>query len=155
MEGKAIKVWLTEHGASPQQVNSKVVDMIAQAMTDEQISVSETARNEVKRLADKVDRADYAADKLFRGINNVEGRYSKVQELLSQAEADAKNMTISDQAVIDATIAFRRVLEYVRDVFGEDEMTESVICAAIEAGSYCMWRSVMGPKDSQHGRRVL
>lgn len=63
---------------------------------------------------------------------------------------------IQDEHTRNGIAAYREVLHATRDVFGDEAMTEAVICKAIEAGSYGMWRSVMGPKfDDKKGRVVL
>ena len=141
MEDKGIREWLAEQGATPQQVNSKVVDMIVLGILNGEVGASETVREEVDALTKRVERADAKADGLCRGISRVEERYGKVAELLEEAEAGAGGMTIADESVID--------------VFGYEHMSEAVMCSAIEAASYGMWRAVMGPKDYASKRRAV
>lgn len=153
IESMGIKEWLASQGAIPSQINSKTVDMLVQGMTDEEISTSATAREEINRLERRVSQADAKADTLARGVRTVEDRYSRIQELLEQTEKATAERTISDPAIVDGINAFARMLESVRDTFGEEKMTESVICAAIEAGSYGYWRSIMGPKSENEAKR--
>ena len=153
IESKGIREWLIGQGAIPSQYNSKTVNMLERAMADEEVSVSATARAHIASLESRVNQADAKADSLFRGITKVEGRYSRVAELLEQAELSTKEKTISDGAIVDGVNAFTRMLESVRDTFGEESMTESVICAAINAASYGYWRSIMGPKTEGEAKR--
>lgn len=155
MDDKGIREWLAEQGATPQQVNSKVVDMIVTGIVSGEVGVSATVREEVDKLTEKVERADAKADRLCRGISRVEERYGKVAELLKEAEAGAESMVIQDVAVKDGVVAFRRVLESVSEVFGYEKLSDAVICSAIEAASYGMWRAVMGPKDGTPKRRAV
>ena len=153
IESMGIKEWLASQGAIPSQINSKTVDMLVQGMTDEEISTSATAREEINRLERRVSQADAKADTLARCVRTVENRYSRIQELLEQTEKATAERTISDPAIVDGINAFARMLESVRDTFGEEKMTESVICVAIEAGSYGYWRSIMGPKSENEAKR--
>lgn len=155
MEDKGIREWLAEQGATPQQVNSKVVDMIVLGILNGEVGASATVREEVDALTKRVERADAKADGLCRGISRVEERYGKVAKLLEEAEAGVGGMTIADESVKDGVVAFRCVLESVLDVFGYGNMSEAVMCSAIEAASYGMWRAVMGPKDGTPKRRAV
>lgn len=66
---------------------------------------------------------------------------------------------ISNPAIQDGVNAFTQILKAVRDTFGEENMTEAVMCSAIAEGGYAFWRSVMGGKypdeQEQRKRRVL
>ena len=53
---------------------------------------------------------------------------------------------VKDEHIRDGIAAYKEMLHVTRDVFGDDAMTDDVICKAIEAASYGMWRSIMGPK---------
>ena len=153
MKDMGIREWLESEGATPTQINSKTVDMLVQGMTDEEISTDATVREEISRLERKINQADAKADTLSRGVRSVDERYSRVKELLEQTEKATSERTISDPAILDSINAFARMLESVHDTFGEEKMTESVICAAIEAGSYGYWRSIMGPKTEGEAKR--
>lgn len=51
---------------------------------------------------------------------------------------------IESRDVRDALLCFRETLKAVKETFGEEKITETVICQAIEAGSYMGYRSIMG-----------
>jgi 3-phosphoglycerate kinase len=51
---------------------------------------------------------------------------------------------IDDKDIRNAVAAFNTTLNVTKDVFGEKNMTEAVICKAIEAGSYIAYRAIMG-----------
>lgn len=152
-----LREWMAERGATEQQLNAKVVNMVEEAMTDDAVTSSATAKAMVAGLVKSVERADAKADALARGVGRLEDRYGKVLALLEEAERDARGAVIHSEQVKDGVLAFRKVLEAVRETFGEDRMSDAVMCAAIEAASYGMWRAVMGPKDNvaHAGRAVL
>lgn len=148
-----MKAWLSEHGATEAQVNSKVVDMIERAMLDGEVSVSETAAEQMIAFGKYVDDAlkavrdaEMKTNLVSKAIDDAARRARDVQDLLDQAEVAVDQVSIGDPAITDGLVAFERMLVAVRDTFGQPAMTDAVICAAIEAGSYGMWRSVMGPK---------
>lgn len=152
-----VKEWLFKQGATPAQIDSKAVDMIVKGMTNEEISTSETARQEIGHMKTEIAKADHKADQLFRGIQKVEERYSRVAELLEQVEVSAAERAIQNQTIVDGVNAFAQMLRAVHDEFGHNNMTEAVICEAINAASYGYWRSVMGGKhpdeQEQQGKR--
>lgn len=148
-----MKAWLREKGATEAQVNSKTVDLIERAMLDGEVSVSETAAEQIRILGKRVDAAaevvriaELKADGVTRELEEFDRRARDVLDLLNQAEVAADQVSIGDPAITDGLVAFERMLVAVRDTFGQPAMTDAVICAAIEAGSYGMWRSIMGPK---------
>lgn len=51
---------------------------------------------------------------------------------------------IENREIRDAALCFRETLKAVKEVFGEDNLTEMVMCQAIEAGSYMGYRTIMG-----------
>ena len=65
------------------------------------------------------------------------------------ASLQASNELISDRKIAESVLVYRKVLEATADVFGVENMqkSESAMCKAIEAASYGLWRSIMGPKD--------
>lgn len=148
-----INEFLKKKGLNPNQMKAAGVRLIIQGVTDNEISTSATAREEISELERKIDQADAKAGMLARGVQSVEERYSRIKELLEQTEKATAERTISDPTLVDSVNAFTRMLESVRDTFGEEHMTENVICAAIEAGSYGYWRSVMGPKTEGEAKR--
>ena len=56
---------------------------------------------------------------------------------------------IDDRDIRNAVAAFNTTLNITKNIFGDDKMTETVICKAIEAGSYIAYRSIMGEAAPQ------
>ena len=123
--------------------------MLEEAWMKEEIAKSETAQAAIERIANEAHRIDSKIDGVSRSIGVIESRYNRVQSLLGEFEASIKSRIITDESITNGVNAFTLILESVRDVFGEENMTEAVICKAIEAGSYGYWRSIMGPKNPE------
>lgn len=153
IEAKGLIEWLHKKGATQSQLDSKVVEMIVQGMTDEEITTSDTAKEAINELKSKVNQAEKKIDNFARGIGRIEDRYIKVQELLDTYEAGTKEKVITDESIINSINAFGRMLEMVKEVFGEEHMTDAVICAAITEAGYGVWRSIMGPKTEGEAKR--
>ena len=58
---------------------------------------------------------------------------------------------IKSPDTVDSVIAFNAVIKSVQDTFGEEKMTEAVMCKAIEAASYLGYRTIMGQAVSNGG----
>lgn len=71
---------------------------------------------------------------------------------LKTKTSDALMRYISDTDLKNAVACFNSTLTITQDVFGEKNMTEAVICKAIEAGSYIAYRAIMG-EAQQPARR--
>lgn len=153
IEAKGIREWLIDNGAKKSQINSKTVDMLEKAFADEEISGSATAQAYIESLERKAANVGAKVGALSQEIAGVEKRCSRATELLEQFETIANDKRISDRAIMDSVNAFKLMLESVRDTFGEDSMSGSVICAAINAASYGYWRSIMGPKTEGEAKR--
>ena len=78
-----------------------------------------------------------------------------IQELEDRAGVGRISTLIDDKATRNEIMAYREVLRVTLDVFGEDRVTENVAIKAIDAASYCAWRSIMGPKSRKDDRMVL
>lgn len=148
-----MKEYLREHGATDAQVNCKAVDMLEKAMLDGEVSVSGTAAEAIRDLGERIDsaygvagRAERKSEFVSGMVDEIDRRVRDLRDLLDQAEVAVDQVSIGDPAITDGLVAFERMLVAVRDTFGQPAMTDAVICAAIEAGSYGMWRSIMGPK---------
>ena len=63
-------------------------------------------------------------------------------------------MYIKDSQTKDGVLAYAEVLAATREIFGEENLTENVMIAAIQAGSYLGWRGIMGPKYTEPTRRI-
>ena len=70
----------------------------------------------------------------------------KIEEAVRNAReyTNPEVVYINNRDTRDAVMAFANVLRVVKDIFGEENMTEAVMMQAIEAGSYIGYRSIMG-----------
>ena len=78
----------------------------------------------------------------------------KAAELARKLELLSEGTNISyidDRDIRNAVAAFNSTLGITRNIFGEENMTEAVMCKAIEAGSYIAYRSIAG--EAQQGKR--
>ena len=154
LDGQSLHEILDNAGASGQVKQSKAAMIIENALTDREISTSQTARTLINSLAAKVQNAE---SRLYRIEDFLEADARKAAEIRQSVKEFDKGIAqqiIEDRNLKDGLVVYGRMLATTREVFGEDNMTEQVICKAIEAASYGMWRSVMGPKDGSAGRRI-
>lgn len=144
---------LAERGANEVQLKSKVFEMIEQALTDGAVSEYETCKDLVNRLDMRVNEAYSAVSKVNQTVSRVGSNMAHVDEYyrqtmarLQEIDVAASQQVITDEKAKNALLVYRGVLEMTADVFGKERMTDAVMCGAIEAGSYAMWRTVMGGK---------
>lgn len=52
---------------------------------------------------------------------------------------------IMDKDLRESVLAYGNMLQATKNIFGEENMTENVMIAAIQAASYTAYRNVMGP----------
>lgn len=166
-EQKSLRDVLVENGATEGQLNSKVYAMIEKALTDGAVSEYETCKDMVERLKhatnnalNDVGKAYQAYSRVNDHMHNIDLIYEDVMTRLQEVDVAASQQVITDEKAKNALLVYRGVLEMTADVFGKERMTDAVMAAAIEAGSYAMWRTVMGGKfpendqEQQRPRRV-
>lgn len=142
-DGSAIRNYLLKNGCTTAQADSKAARLLRDALVDGKVSASATTHEAMKQLQSDmldVDRSVSSAKKQTDAINDE-------LRLLDERLANEKAKVITDPVLMDGLNAFARILRTVKEEFGDDKMSENVIVAAIEAGSYGYWRSVMGPKQ--------
>lgn len=76
----------------------------------------------------------------------------RLKDELKARTSDALMRYISDSDMRNAVACFNSTLTITKEVFGEENMTETVMCKAIEAGSYIAYRAIMG-EAQQPSRR--
>ena len=69
---------------------------------------------------------------------------TKLTNALKEQMITGKIQYIDDREIKNAVNAFTATINNVRQIFGEENMTEAVMCKAIEAGSYIAYRAIMG-----------
>lgn len=92
---------------------------------------------------------DIIIGETFGGALNEAAKWSKA---LKEQCGAAKESYIDDRDLKNAVACFNATLNMVKNTFGEENMTEAVICKAIEAGSYLGYRAIMGEAVS-NGKR--
>ena len=155
-DGEGLRKALLSLGANEQMLGSKTYTILEDAVTNNVISDSETARQAIEAIEKRVRNTSEDIRKLSNENARMKYDYESIEKKLEQAEISVEQHVIRDPTVIDGIVAYRKTLESTRDVFGDENMSEAVICKAIEAASYGMWRSIMGPKfDERKSRTVL
>lgn len=147
IDGNTLMDYLRSKGCNEQQLNAKVVHIIENGLIDGAISDVKTAEDFINRLERRSQGVFNKIDALESRIYKASNRNDEIKRLLEEAETSVKSRIITDESITNGVNAFTLMLEAVRDTYGEECMTETVICKAIEAGSYGYWRSVMGPKN--------
>lgn len=164
-----IREYLTQIGTTPAEMSAKVVQRMEQhMMTDGDLKdlqldtvksmlhqTIEAACRQNERCEGNISVATVAIETLVKSVEEAE----KTKRWIEEQQKLIAQGHIMDAKTCDAVSAFRTVINAVQDVFGEENMTEAVIVAAIEAGSYMGWRSIMGPKEeppvnNPKGRRL-
>ena len=143
-----IREALREKGATDAQLNSKCVAMVEEAMCEHEDIISDTARYEITRLRVAMESAEKKLDTTVKHAEQleagIEGRVEAARKVIQQAETTA----IKDPRLCDAVKAFQACLTAVRDIFGDENMTEDVMRRAIKTSGYVAWGGIVGPKDS-------
>lgn len=164
--GTSLREWLASHGATDAQLKSKVVSLIEDAVADSEVGADATVRGMVDGLQDRVRDLE---DKIAAGgtqlggyerrlragkvdVSNVELRLQRLRETIDTMDTNLTQNVLEDKSKKEAIVAFAKVLSAVRDTFGADAMSEAVICKAIEAASYGMWRSLAEPPNKEQDR---
>lgn len=148
-----IREAMEKKGANKAQLESRTVEMIEEIIAENEGVVSSTASCYKQTLEANLKRYNSAVSLLAREIDRLEskskalrGEFSKTQADVSKAVSQYEQKIIEDSRMKDALIMYSHMLGITKEVFGEENMTESVMMQAIEAGSYAIWRGIMGPK---------
>lgn len=126
-----LKTALKEIGATNQQLASPVVAYCEKALAENKDFVAGIS--------------EARAEEIINRIKDARGSIEKIEKAIAAG--------IINRETADSVIAYRKVLEATKEVFGSD-CSQDVICKAIEAGSYIAWRGIMGPKQEGVARRI-
>lgn len=139
-------------------MSSNALKYIEQIIDENNNICDKEVLSQLKRIADTYENASEKAEKIARQYQSAlsEAQYESqhaINEMRAMAQRYEKakeqsNGLITDKELAEAVKAYKAVLEATKEVFGE-KCTESVISAAIEAGSYTAWRGIMGPKHNE------
>ena len=83
---------------------------------------------------------------------NIKTAASLLKELREIVRELPDHCMIQDRDLRESVLAYGDMLAATKNVFGEENMTESVMVAAIQAASYTAYRNIMGQAAS-NGRR--
>lgn len=153
----------TAEGLTSAQIESKAFKLCENAIVSHQVSIDKSARQAIEQLWTTASRAQHIANNANSDASAAEVRVRQAEARIKQAAVDLNELvdklnagmdglTIQDEFSRDGVLVFRETLKAVQEIFGKEAMTSDVICQAITAGSYGMWRSIMGPKDNQSAR---
>lgn len=164
------------HGATEAQLNSKtfgkVEDILIQGVEDAEGVHLEAGRSVINRYIVELNRAEtrarLAIDNLNKALSDVREKSNDMRDELQEAQALISEDMLKKMRFIEAFYSdalpssptereaiklFRLVLQSVKDIYGDDVIHTDVVCSAIEAASYGMWRSIMGPKEKERDSR--
>ena len=152
-----IREALREHGATDQQIQAKVVDLIEEVlaeMSDEDranggvrtmVKIRASLMNKLNELNGAIVDFNVASQRAERAQEDAWEVYSKMQNLIYPLQTfidthpEIGNLGDSMKAIA----TYRGMLEATKDVFGES-LSDEVMSASIEAASYGAWRTIMG-----------
>lgn len=153
-----IREYLESIGATQSELTAKVVKRMEQAMLVDcdltQFS-ADTILEMLNSVADRLEAANKASEHSFSlqertkdALNSAILRADEALQDLKSQTAGICDAKINSAETKDAVAAYTATLRATKELFGAEAMTESVIMAAINAGSYMAWRSIMGPKEA-------
>ncbi len=170
IESKDLHSVMERMGATQSQLSSKTFDMAEKAIAESAVDGVATANArlrgferqvestvfEVRQLAAStkanLEQSKSQIDALDNATKRAASVERKVDEKLSQLMASVDSITIKDAALLDAVNVYTLILDRTKQVLGEDALTEAVVVQLLETASYGLWRSIMGPKDSNDRR---
>jgi len=154
-----IREYLEQLGATQGEMAAKVVGRMERAMmvdadlsqfkADTVLSVLDKATRELETAKSKSDGVMFRVEALTKQLNSAASWAQANLDDLKKQTAGLKDAKIEDRDTKDAAMAYAFTLRATKEIFGEENMTENVMVAAINAGSYMAWRSIMGPKGDE------
>ena len=159
-----IREYLESIGATQSELGAKVVKRMEEAMlADVDLSKfsADTALKALDSAADKLDSLNktYAIlrEREERSEKSLDSAILRANDALNELKAQTAgicDVKINNAETKDAVAAYTATLRATKEIFSEENMTEKVMIAAINAGSYMAWRSIMGPKDNDEKPKV-
>lgn len=118
------------------------------------VKTSEAELNKINMKYNEINRESYDTK---IAIENLERDLGIVLRKVADTKREIANQSefIDDKMTRNGIMAYREILKATVDVFGAENMTEQVICKAIEEAGYGAWRSMMGPKDEYGAAKRL
>lgn len=132
-------------------LDSKTFAMARDAIADGAVdgvsdaaAIAQQAADAARKAGDTLLLLSEASDDAYSILRAV----TNAKESLAEQAAQL-SVTVKDKSTLEAINAFTMVLLRTKEVVGEEAMTEAVWEKAIEAASYCAWRTGSGPKQTQ------
>lgn len=158
-----IREYLESLGATQAELTAKVVTRMENAMMadcdldnfkpDTVLKLINEAKNGICAINKDTKDAIYNAKVTKNQIESAMCEARKQLDDLRIQTAGLREMKINNANTRDAVMAYAATLNATREIFGDANMTESVMTAAIKAGKYIAWRSIMGPKQYEESNR--
>lgn len=134
---------------SDQQKLTKVYAALHDAALGSEIDSVKTAEAECDKLDSRYTELGRQSFNMHETIDKLDGELAVIERKLQRTQREIKNQSdfIDDKVTRNGIMAYKEILKATVDVFGAENMTETVICQAIVEAGYGAWRSMMGPKD--------
>ena len=152
---------LLNKGATKQQMESKVVEMVEEILAKNAdvvdgtvLSYKKSVERDLRNQKEVLFQLGRETEKLRRALKDTNNKLIDISVDVSKAVSEYKGKVIEDTKMKDALIMYSHMLGITKEVFGEENMTESVMMQAIEAGSYAIWRGIMGSKSGDNDKKA-
>ena len=136
-------------GATGAMLDSKTFKMAKEV-------IAEGAVDGIAEAAAIAQQADEAATNAQRAIVSIRDATSEAHSVLRAVNAasdllgeKASKVTVTDKKTLEAINAYTTVLARTKEVVGAEGMTDGVWQRAIEAASYCAWRTASKQQTQQ------
>lgn len=152
-----IREYLKMLGATDAELTAKVVTRMEKAMLFDSDLKQFSPDTVLNMLAVSADALGKANGEIRVNIRKAEEDNERLGRAIAEAgrqlddlrkqTAGIKDAKINSPELRDAVMAFAATINATQEIFGKDNMTQDVIVAAVNAGSYIAWRGIMGPKN--------
>lgn len=144
------------HGATESQLKSKTMQMMIDILASGKDIDLPTISKRIEELKNQFNGVGYellnaqkrATNTLIDAKNIVESADETLKKI-EAAQTIAGKDAIKNDETMDAVNAYAAVLRATVKELGAENMTETVMGKAIEAGSYIAWRGIMGLKSNK------
>lgn len=144
-----LKQALIRKGATPQQANSKVVELTEAVLCEKQGVEIDTLRNVVNKLAEEVAAERHSIRSNSYDFTCLKEEIAELDKKVTAYKEGAEREIINDDKLLDTLNFYTALLSRTQAVFGAEKMTEAVIIQLLETASYGIWRSIMGGKYNE------
>lgn len=158
-----IREYLVSLGATQAELTAKVVTRMENAMLidsdidnfkpDTVLKLINEATNGIcvanNNAKDTISKAQFVKREIERATQEAN---TQLEDLRVQT-AGLREMKVNNRDTRDAVMAYAATLNATKEIFGDSNMTQDIMLAAIKAGRYIAWRSIMGPKQHEENNR--